>query len=159
MHFSPLEELLWPLLGKHELGTEWRPFDRGIATESVLDSEWMYILINIIIVVFVVCVSVLPGSNVCHREHFVAFDVNLVCLKSRRPHKDGLCLGNPLSLIGQRIARVRVDCDMERRKFGVSPVPRRWMQGFYPEKKDRIRCLDLIYNCWFSNITFVVARI
>ena len=101
MHFSPLVELLRPLLGKHELGTEWRPFDRGIATESILvDSEWMYILINIIIVVFVVCVSVLPGSKVCHRRHFVAFDVNLVCVKSRRPDKDGLsaCAILPLSL-------------------------------------------------------------
>ena len=100
------------MLGKHELGTEWRPFDRGIATESVLvDSDWMYILINIVVVVVVICVSVLPGSNVCHRRDFVTFDVNLVCVKSRRPHKDGLCLRNPPALIGQQIARVRVHCD------------------------------------------------
>ena len=44
-------------------------------TLSELDSEWMsYILINIVVIVlFVVCVSVLPGSNVCHGGQLLCF--------------------------------------------------------------------------------------
>jgi hypothetical protein len=73
------------LWGKHGSGTEWRPFDHGIASSQCFLCSW-YILINIIIFVLIVCISILPGSQVCHgRGDKTGFGLSFDAVGAREP--------------------------------------------------------------------------